>query len=115
MNKRRRTSLHGILDNLDQLKNITDSATALQLITKSQSELRKVADEEEEALDNRPESFRWSTANDDMTENVSDLNMAADDLELIADDCQGSDKFDYESVKGNVIRIVNTIKRTVHR
>jgi hypothetical protein len=50
-----------------------------------------------------------------MNENISDLNTAADDLELMAADCQDSDKFDYESVKGNVIRIVNTIKRTIHR
>lgn len=115
MNKRRRTRLHGVLDDLDKLKNVTDSDTAFQLIQKSQTELRKIADEEEEALDNRPESFRWSTANDDMSENVSDLNMAADDLELMAADCRGRDQFNYESVKGNAIRIVNTIKQTVHR
>lgn len=115
MNKRRRTCLHGILDDLDKLKSITDSATALPIIEKSQIALRKVADEEEEALDNRPESFRWSTANDDMGENISDLNMAADDLELMAADCQDSDVFNYELAKGNVIRIVNIIKRTIHR
>lgn len=115
MNKRRRIHLHCVLDDLDKLKNVTDIAVALPLIEKSQVELRRLADEEEEALDNRPESFQWSTANDDMNENISDLNTAADDLELMAADCQDSDKFDYESVKGNVIRIVNTIKRTIHR
>lgn len=115
MNKRRRTCLHNILDDLDKLKNVTDSAVAFPLIEKSHINLRKVADEEEEALDNRPESFRWSTTNDDMGENVTDLNTAADDLELMAAACQDSDIFNYESVKSNIIRIVNTIKRTIHR
>lgn len=115
MNKRRRTRLHSVLDELDKLKNVADKAAALSLIEKSQVELRRLSDEEEEALDNRPASFQWSTANDDMNENISDLNMAADDLELMAADCQDSDTFDYESVKSNVIRIVNTIKQTIHR
>lgn len=115
MNKRRRTRLHSVLDELDKLKNVADKAAALSLIEKSQVELRRLSDEEEEALDNRPTSFQWSTANDDMNENISDLNMAADDLELMAADCQDSDTFDYESVKSNVIRIVNTIKQTIHR
>lgn len=115
MNKRKRTCLHTILDDLDKLKNTNDSASALLIIEKSQIALRKVADEEEEALDNRPDSFRWSTANDDMSENISDLNMAADDLELMAAECQDSDVFNYELVKSDVIRIVNTIKRTIHR
>ena len=115
MNKRRRTCLHCILDDLEKLRDPIDKATALQLIGKSQINLRKVADEEEEALDNRPESFLWSTANDDMSENISGLNEAADDLEVLAEQCQELDMFDYEPVKSDVIKIITTIKRAIHR
>ncbi len=115
MNKRRRAFLHCILDDLERLRDPIDRATAIQLIEKSQLNLRKMADEEEEALDNRPESFQWSTANDDMSENISDLNQAADDLEILAEQCQELDMFDYEPIKSDVIKIVNTIKRTIHR
>lgn len=115
MNKRRRTSLNNILDDLDKLKTPIDKTSAIELIDRAQVNLRKVADEEEEALDNRPESFRWSTANDDMNENVSDLNEAADNLEEMVSNCQDMDVFDYELIKGDVIKTVNTIKRTIHR
>lgn len=115
MNKRRRNNLNSVLDNLDKLKDQIDKATALQIIEASQKNLRKAADEEEDALDNRPESLRWSATNDDMTENVSDLNGAADDLEVLAEQCQEADGFDYELIKGDVITIVNTVKRTIHR
>lgn len=115
MNKRRRTSLHGILDDLERLRDPIDKATAQQLINNAQLNVRKVVDEEEEALDNRPESFRWSTANDDMTENISDLNEAADELEILSEQCQEMDLFDYELIRSGVIKIVSTIKRTIHR
>lgn len=115
MNKRRRNNLHCILDDLEKLRDSIDKAIAIQLIEKSQINLRKVADEEEEALDNRPESFQWSTTNDDMSENISDLNEAADDLEVLAERCQELNMFDYEPIKSDVIKIVTTIKRTIHR
>lgn len=115
MNKRKRTVLNSVLDDLERLRDPIDRATALQLIDKSRLSLRKIADEEEEALDNRPESFQWSTANDDMSENISDLNEAADDLEVLAEQCQELDMFDYEPIKSDVIKIVTTIKRTIHR
>lgn len=115
MNKRRRTNLHSILDGLNRLRDPIDKATALQIIGNAQINLRKIADEEEEALDNRPESFQWSAANDDMSENISDLNEAADDLEILTEQCQEMDMFNYELIKSGVIKIVTTIKRTIHR
>lgn len=115
MNKRRRTALHKVLDGLEKLRDPIDKAIALQIIQQSEVDTRQAADEEEEALDNRPESLRWSTANDDMTENVSDLNDAADDLEVLAERCQDMEMFSYEPVKSDVVKIVNTIKRTIQR
>lgn len=115
MNKKRRKSLNIILDDIEMLRDTADKMTALQVINKSTESLRVIADEEEEALDNRPESFQWSTQNDDMSENISDLNDAADDLEILADRCQDMDMFSYEPIKSDVIKIVNTIKRTIQR
>lgn len=115
MNKKRRTVLHNVLDGLEKLKDPIDKATALQIIQQSVDETRRTADEEEEALDNRPESFQWSTQNDDMTENISDLNDAADDLEILAERCQDMDMFNYEPVKSDVAKIVNKIKQTIQR
>lgn len=115
MNKRRRTVLHNVLDGLEKLRDPIDKATALQIIKQLGDETQKTADEEEEALDNRPESLRWSTQNDDMIENVSDLNDAADDLEALAERCQNMNVFSYERVKSDVVKIVNTIKRTIQR
>ena len=115
MNKQRRTCLHYVLDELEKLRGLTDNKEVLQIIEKSQINIRKVADEEEEALDNRPESLQWSAANDDMNENVSDLNEAADDLEVLSERCQELDIYNYEFIKSDVIKIVNTIKQVIHR
>lgn len=100
---------------MERLRDPIDKTSALQLIDKAHENVRNIADEEEEALDNRPESFQWSTANDDMNENISDLNEAADDLEILSEQCQEMDLFDYELIKSGVIKIVTTIKRTIHR
>lgn len=115
MNKRRRTSLNSILDELERLRDPIDKAAALQIIQKASTDVRGIADDEEEALDNRPETLRWSSQTDDMTENVSDLNDAADDLEVLAERCQDMDMFSYEPIKSDVIKIVTTIKQTIHR
>ncbi len=115
MNRQRRNVLHAVLDGLARLRDPVERADALKILQKAQSDVQKCADEEEEALDNRPESFQWSAVNDAMTDNVSDLNGAGGDLEILIDKCRSADKFSYKSVKGDVIKIVNTIKQTIHR
>lgn len=115
MNRQRRSVLHAVLDGLARLRDPVDKAEALKILQKAQSDVQKCADEEEEALDNRPESFQWSAANDAMTDNVSDLTDASGDLEVLIENCQSADKFSYQSVKSDVIKIVNTIKQTIHR
>lgn len=116
MNKRRRNVLHLILDDLERLRDpVMDSEGALKILQKAQNNIEKCADEEEEALDNRPESFRWSSENDDMSENISDLSDANDELGVLIDKCKEIGRFDYELVKDDIIRIVNVIKRTIHR
>lgn len=115
MNRQRRSVLHAVLDGLERLRDPVEKAEALKILQQAQFDVQKCADEEEEALDNRPESFQFSAANDAMTDNVSDLNDASGDLEVLIDKCQSVDKFSYQSVKNDVIKIVNTIKQTIHR
>lgn len=115
MNKQRRNVLHAVLDGLEKLRDPVEKAEVLTILQKAQSDVQRCADEEEEALDNRPESFQWTAVNDAMTDNVSDLNEASGDLEVLIDQCQSAEKFSYKSVKSDVIKIVNTIKQTIHR
>ncbi len=115
MNKQRRNALNAVLDGLARLRDPVEKSEALTILRHSQSEVQKCADEEEEALDNRPESLRWSSGNDAMTDNISDLNDAAGELEELIDDCQSADEFSYQAVKSNIVKIVNTIKQTIHR
>lgn len=115
MNKQRRNVLHAVLDGLEKLRDPVEKAEALTILQKAQSDVQRCADEEEEALDNRPESFQWTATNDAMTDNVSDLNDASGELEVLIDQCQSAEKFSYKSAKSDVIKIVNTIKQTIHR
>ena len=116
MNKRRRNTLHLVLDDLERLRDpVMDKETALKIIQNAQIKVEQCMDEKETALDNRPESFQWSAGNDALLENISDLSEANDELEIIIGQCQEMDTFNYELVRNNVIGIVNTIKRTIHR
>ena len=115
MNKQRRNVLHAILDGLTRLRDPVDKVTALDILNDAQNKIERCVDEEEEALNNRPESFRWSAGNDAMTDNISNLSDANGDLEILIDKCQEADDFRYESVKGDVVKIVNKIKQTIHR
>ena len=115
MNKRRRNVLHLVLDDLERLRDPMDKKAALKIIQDAQIKVEQCMDEEETALDNRPESFQFSAGNDSLSENVSDLSEANDELEILIDQCQGMDMFDYELIRNDIISIVNTIKRTIHR
>ncbi|WP_455636816.1 hypothetical protein [Parabacteroides sp.] len=116
MNKRRRNVLHLILDDLERLRDpVMDKDAALKIIQNAQIKVEQCMNEEEEALDNRPESFQWSAGNDALSENISDLSEANDELEIIIGQCQEMDSFNYELIRNDVIEIVNTIKRTIHR
>lgn len=115
MNKQRRTVLNSILDGLEKLRDPVDKEIALKILQDAQSQVAQCTDEEEDALENRPESFRWSAGNDMMQDNISDLSDAGSDLEVLIDRCQEMDIYDYGMIKDDIINIVNTIKRTIHR
>lgn len=115
MNKRRRNVLHLVLDDLERLRDPMDKKAALKIIQDAQIKVEQCMDEEETALNNRPESFQFSAGNDSLSENISDLSEANDELEILIDQCQGMDMFDYELIRNDIISIVNTIKRTIHR
>lgn len=107
--------LNAVLDSLEMLQDIEDKEEALDILREAQSQVEECADEEEDALDNRPESFQWSAENDMMSDNVSDLNDASDDLEILIDRCEDMGGFSYNRIKSDVTSIVNNIKETIHR
>lgn len=115
MNKRRRMSLHAVLDDLARLRDAVDKAEAVKILQTSQNNVELCMDEEQDALDARPESFQWSTANDDMTENISDLSDVIGELEVLAERCNDMTQYSYDSIKGDVTKIVNLIKQVIHR
>ncbi len=116
MNKRRRKVLHLVLDDLERLRDpVMDKEAVLKIVRNAQSKVEQCVDEEEEALDNRPESFQWSAGNDTLSENISDLSESNDELEILIGQCQEMNVFNYELIRNDVIEIVNTIKRTIHR
>lgn len=115
MNKRRRKTLNDVLDSLERLREQISNDTAIEVLIQAQKDVQLCCDEEEMALDNRPESLMWTTASDDMTENISDLCEASGELEVLIEECRQRDDYSYEYVKNSIIEIVNLIKQSIHR
>lgn len=115
MNKRRRNILHQVLDDLARLRDPISKGEALSIIQRAQTEVQKCADEEDEAMDNMPESFQWSAAVEDKAENVSDLNDASLELECLYAQCEEAEGFYYLLIKDAIANVVNLIKQTIHR
>lgn len=115
MNKKRRSALNAVLNELERLRGSTDRLAAIKLLQTAQMTVECCADEEQEALDNRPESLRWTATTDDMTDNVSDLYDAAADLEILAEQITEQEEFNYEPIKVEIVNIVNNIKQVIHR
>ena len=115
MNKQRRMSLHRVLDDLERLRNPIDKDEAAKILQTSAENVEVCMDEEQDALDARPESLQWSTTSDNMNDNISDLSDAQCDLETLAEECQNADEYRYKSIEGDVVKIVNLIKQVIHR
>lgn len=115
MNNKRRAVLNRVLDEIEKLNGLTSVKDAINILRETQMQVEKCADMEQDALDNRPESFAWSAGNDAMQENVSDLNEASDDLELLVTQCAMMAEYDYSKIRKEVIGVVNGIKKAIHR
>ncbi|MCM1296163.1 MAG: hypothetical protein NC311_11535 [Muribaculaceae bacterium] len=115
MNKKRRNALHAVLDALSGLRKTVDRDEALAIIRTAKDSTEECADEEQDALDARPESLQWSTANEDMGENISDLWEAAGNLDAVLEDCEKMETYDYQKIEKDVIETVNLIRQAIHR
>lgn len=115
MNSKRRRKLNEALDALMKLRGTSDFKECLELLRLALQLVEECIDEEEEALDNRPESMRWSSGNEEMEENISDLSDATGNLEGILADCEDDGKFSYEEAKDDIVETVNLIKQTINR
>lgn len=115
MNRQRRAVLNAVLDELKRLRNSIQKDEAIAILKKAQSDVEMCADEEQDALDNRPETFQFSASNDDMEANVSDLCDAGDTLSDLVVICNESETYDYDAIKKYMADIVNNIKQAIHR
>ena len=115
MNNKRRKILHQVLDDLDDLKKDIDKNEALNLLRSCAGDTERCADDEQMALDNRPETLEFSTTTADMEDNVDDLYEASSNLEMVIDDVEEMEVFVYDEIKSSIIEIVNLIKQVIHR
>lgn len=115
MNKQRRGILNGVLNDLDQLRGLIEKDEAIAILQNAQMQVEMCSDDEQMALDNRPESLMYSATSDDMNDNISDLLDAAGDLDVLADEISHGKAYDYDAIKTELAKIVNTIKQVIHR
>jgi len=115
MNRERRMVLHSVLDGLARLRDPIDKEEALKILKETQHNVEQCMDDEQDALDNRPESFKWSAGTTDMEDNISDLSDANADLEIALDVCEQQSVFDYEGVRSDVTNAVRTINQVISR
>lgn len=115
MNRQRRASLHVVLDDLEWLRDPVDKSEVIKILQTSLTQIEKCMDEEQAALDARPESLQWSALNDSMTDNISDLSEVVGELEILIEQCRNMDLYGYGDIKSDVIKIVNLIKQVIHR
>ena len=107
--------LNTVLDGLERLRDPIDKQEAIKLLQDAQIKVEQCAYDEQDAFDGLPESFRWSERSDTMSDNISDLFEASADLEVLTEDVNSTDVFNYESIKPEVANIVNSIKQAIHR
>lgn len=115
MNRSRRKELNRILDNLEKLSDLTDRDEALEIIRNAKDDIEVCMDDEQEALDNRPESMMFSSGNEDMEENISNLSDAIDCLEEAEETCEEKDDYSYESIRGELNEAVNLVSEAIDR
>lgn len=115
MNQKRRNVLHTALDGLARLRDSIDKDKAIDILKTCQQQVDKCANEEEDALDSLPDSFRWSRRYDDMTDNITDLNNASGELDAMIETCQNANVFLYDSIKEDAIKAVNSIIKAINR
>lgn len=115
MNKSRRKVLNGVLDTLETLMTPISKDEAIKILQNSQEKVEECADDEEDALDNRPESFMWSTVNDEMSDNISDLRDACCDFDIVIEQCENSELYDYKLIQDDLKGVINNISKAINR
>lgn len=115
MNKKRRTKLNGAIKSLRDLKSVTDKAAAADVIRKASSIVSDMGFEEQECVDNLPESLQWSMMSDAMNDNIADLEDASDDLASIASDIADDEEFAYEAYEEELEEAIDKIESAIFR
>lgn len=110
MNKSRRKRIANIVENLSQLEGLKDITQYCNILDAVDDPLQDIIDEEQEALDNLPESFMFSQRYDDMYDAVSDMEGAQTDLAIASERITTRGKF-HASDKKMVREAIATLNR----
>lgn len=116
MNNKRRKVLTKALKVLAGLREpVMDRETARCIVKDALGKVETCLDEEEAALDARPDCLLWSSVSSNMQENLSDLSDALGDLECVMEDLEAMSEFDYETIKNDIGKAVKAINIVICR
>lgn len=116
MNKKRRTVLQIVADNLERLRMPLNNQEAKELLQDSIDKVQRCADEEQDAYDNLPESLQFSTLGENISDNISDLEDAVGDFECILatyEEAEGPVMFDI--IQADYIAGLNNLANAIDR
>lgn len=115
MNNRRRKTLQKVLDKLERLKSLEGKEEVLSTLKEAYKDTDNACDDEQMALDARPETLQWSTISSDMEENVNDLSDAVGTLDVLIDELGKADEYSYATIKKDVTDAINSINKAIFR
>lgn len=116
MNRKRRTVLQIVLDNLERLREPIENSEALSIVEDALKRVENCMDDEQDALDNMPESLQMSAQATDMEDNVNDMSSALCDLECIQTEYDSADvPIGFETIKSDFDSVVNALIDVINR
>lgn len=115
MNKLRRKLLRAIIELLVKLNTEKRTKELTNKLKDALSDLETALDDEQDAIDNLPESLQWSTKASDWNDNIDNMMNAQVDLESIVDAYESDNENPYESVKEEIASVINDLTEAIER
>lgn len=115
MNKSRRNTLKDIVKTMQSLKNMENNAHTLEVLEQAAEDLELVNDEEQDALDNMPDSLRWSARATSMNDNLDNLADALCSMGTVVEVYQDNDTAPYEKAKEDILSVIKNCTKAIVR
>lgn len=110
MNKQRRKAITKVVNTLSALEGLKDILQYCTILDSVDEPLQEIIDEEQEALDNMPDSLLFSMRYDDMQNGLLDLEGAQIDLALASERIATRGKF-HGSDTRTIRKAITTLQR----